>query len=42
MKNGIFLEFQQTQIDLEKLSRIIAACDYTLLSEKFHSIIRNF
>lgn len=30
-----FLEFQQTQIDLEKLSRIIAACDYTLLSKNF-------
>ncbi|KAG7662300.1 SMC2 [[Candida] subhashii] len=30
-----FLEFQQTQIDLEKLSRIITAYDYISLSEKF-------
>lgn len=30
-----FLEFQQTQIDLEKLSRLIAACDYTSLSKNF-------
>ncbi|RCK54423.1 Structural maintenance of chromosomes protein 2 [Candida viswanathii] len=30
-----FLEFQQTQIDLEKMSRIIAAYDYTALSKHF-------
>ncbi|KAK6457223.1 chromosome segregation and condensation [Scheffersomyces xylosifermentans] len=30
-----FLEFQQTQIDLEKLSRIIAAHDYIKLSNNF-------
>lgn len=30
-----FLEFQQTQIDLEKLSRIVAAHDYLKLSRNF-------
>ncbi|KAG2733127.1 hypothetical protein G9P44_004117 [Scheffersomyces stipitis] len=30
-----FLEYQQTQTDLEKLSRIIAAHDYTKLSHSF-------
>ncbi|CAK7897381.1 structural maintenance of chromosomes protein 2 [[Candida] anglica] len=30
-----FLEFQQTQTDLEKLSRVIAAHDYVLYSKKF-------
>lgn len=30
-----FLEYQQTQIDLEKMSRIIAAYDYTSLSKYF-------
>ncbi|EGW32796.1 uncharacterized protein SPAPADRAFT_54808 [Spathaspora passalidarum NRRL Y-27907] len=30
-----FLEFQQTQIDLEKLSRAVAAYDYTNLSQNF-------
>ncbi|RLV90445.1 Structural maintenance of chromosomes protein 2 [Spathaspora sp. JA1] len=30
-----YLEFQQTQIDLEKLSRVVAAYDYTKLSQSF-------
>ncbi|CAI5759037.1 unnamed protein product [Candida verbasci] len=31
----IFLEFQQTQIDLENLSRVVAAYDYKTLSDRF-------
>lgn len=38
-----FLEFQQIQTDLEKMSRIIAAHDYSLYSKKFddHSKMSN-
>ncbi|CUM57824.1 unnamed protein product [Debaryomyces tyrocola] len=38
-----FLEFQQIQTDLEKMSRIIAAHDYALYSKKFdeHSTMLN-
>lgn len=38
-----YLEYQQTQTDLEKLSRVIAAHDYVLYSEKFdeHSKLLN-
>lgn len=38
----MFIEFQQTQSDLEKLSRIVNAYDFTHYSEKFNALRNDY